>query len=161
VYEVLEERTLTVDDSAAGVVRDVTLKRLGTAKHNSLLEKPLRIVEVRGSEPGQVWVLATNHLELSAELVAKAYHYRWQIELFFRWIKCVLGCRHLLSDSQNGVTLQVYCAMIAALLIGLWVGVKPDKRTYEMICHYLSGWATLEELERQIEKLRNKRAQPP
>jgi hypothetical protein len=67
----------------------------------------------------------------------------------------------LLSDSQNGVTLQVYCAMIAALLIGLWVGVKPDKRTYEMICHYLSGWATLEELERQIEKLRNKRAQPP
>jgi hypothetical protein len=161
VYEVLEERTLTADDSAAGVVRDVTLKRLGTAKHNSLLEQPLRIVEVRGSEPGQVWVLATNHLELSAELVAKAYHYRWQIELFFRWIKCVLGCRHLLSDSQNGVTLQVYCAMIAALLIGLWVGVKPDKRTYEMICHYLSGWATLEELERQIEKLRNKRAQPP
>src|SRR4051812_12258456 len=153
VYEVSEERTLTAADRAAGVVRDVTLRRLGTEKHNSLLERPLRIVEVQGAEPDQVWVLATNALELSAELIVVAYRYRWQIELFFRWLKCVLGCRHLLSESASGVTLQVYCAIVAALLISLWVGGKPTKRTYEMLCHYLSGWASVEEVERHLQQL--------
>jgi hypothetical protein len=153
VYEVERENPLTAEDRKAGVVRDVTIRRLGTAKHNSLLKRPLRIVIVQGSKPDQVWVLATNDLGLSAELVAIAYHYRWQIELFFRWLKCVIGCRHLLSEKPGGVELQVYLAVIAALLIGLWAGKKPSKRTYEMICHYLSGWASLEELERHLQKL--------
>lgn len=161
VFEVLEERPLSDADRAAGVVRDVTLRRLGTEKHNALLKRPLRIVQVQGASPEHVWTLATNALELPAELIAIAYHYRWQIELFFRWLKCVLGCRHLLSESCSGVTLQVYCAIIAALLIGLWTGAKPSKRTYEMLCHYFNGWATAEEVERHLCKLREKNQRPP
>lgn len=153
VYEVAEERPLTADDRAAGVVRDVTLKRLGTEKHNPLLKRPLRIVEVAGKEPGQVWVLVTNAVELSAELVAVAYRYRWQVELFFRWLKCVLGCRHLLSQNRNGVTVQVYLAVIASLLIALRLGVKPNKRTLEMLQHLFNGWASIEEVERHLQKL--------
>jgi hypothetical protein len=160
VFEVERENPLSEADIAAGVVQDVILKRLGTEKHNALLKRPLRIVKVQGTEPGQVWVLATNALDLPAELIMIAYRYRWQIELFFRWLKCVLGCRHLLSQSSSGVTLQVYCAIITALLIGLWVGVKPNKRTYEMLCHYLSGWATADEVERHLIDLRQK-ARPP
>lgn len=160
VYEVEQERPLSAEDQQAGVLRDLTLRRLGTAKHNALLERPLRLVEVRGERPTDSWVLVTNAHTLSAELIAIAYHYRWQIELFFRWLKCVIGCRHLLSEDQGGVTLQVYLAIIASLLIGLWVGVKPNKRTYEMLCHYLSGWATAEEVERHLEQLREKRGPP-
>lgn len=160
VYEIERENPLTPEDIAAGVIRDVIVRRLGTAKHNSLLERPLRIVQVQGEQPDQVWVLVTNDLTLSAELVLIAYRYRWQIELFFRWLKCVLGCRNLLSHSQRGVKLQVYMALISALLIGLWVGVKPNKRTYEMLCLYLSGWATLDELERHLLKLRQKTGPP-
>jgi Transposase DDE domain len=155
-FEVCEERPVSAAAKAAGVVRDVLVRRLGTEKHNALLERPLRIVEVRDGEPGHVWVLATNATELAAELVAVAYRYRWQVELFFRWLKCVLGCRHLLSECQSGVTLQVYAAILAALLIGQWTGTKPSKRTYEMLCHYLSGWATLKELEAHLHKERNK-----
>lgn len=161
VFEVREERPLSADDIAAGVVRNVTLQRLGTEKHNPLLKQPLRIVVVQGAEPDQQWVLATNALELPGELVVAAYRYRWQIELFFRWLKCVLGCRHLLCEHPAGVMLQVSCAIIAALLIGLWVGVKPNKRTYEMLCHYLSGWATAEEVERHLQKLQIKNQRPP
>lgn len=139
----------------------MTLKRLGTEKHNALLKRPLRIVQVQGSQPDQVWVLATNALDLSADLIALAYHHRWQIELFFRWLKCVLGCRHLLSESSTGVPLQVYCAIIAVLLIGLWTGAKPNQRTYEMLCHYFSGWATAEELERHLQQLPQKTTGPP
>ena len=42
------------------------------------------------------------------------------------------------------------------MLIGQWTGTKPGKRTYEMLCHYLSGWATLKELEAHLHKERNK-----
>ncbi|HEY5866774.1 MAG TPA: IS4 family transposase, partial [Candidatus Tectomicrobia bacterium] len=62
--------------------------------------------------------------------------------MFFRWVKGVLGCRHVLSQGINGVRLQVSAACIASLLISLWVGRVPTKRTYEMLCFYLSGWAT-------------------
>lgn len=158
-YEVIQDNPLTEADRAAGVVSDVLVRRLGTEKHNALLEKPLRIIKVQGSEPDHVWTLATNARELSAELIAIAYQYRWQVELFFRWLKCILGCRHLLSQSESGVTLQVYAAIIASMLITLWTGTKPSKRTYEMICHYLSGWATLDELDAHLEKL--KKQKPP
>lgn len=161
VYDVAEERALSKADEEAGVVRDVVLRRLGTAKHESLLKRPLRVVEVRGEKEGQTWVLVTNRPDLSAELVTQAYRYRWQIELFFRWMKCILGCRHLLSESESGVTLQVYFAVIASLLIGLWVGAKPNKRTYEMVCFYLSGWASAEELDRHIASLHAKATGPP
>lgn len=159
-YEVAEERTLTKADREAGVVEDVILKRLGTEKHNSLLQRPLRLVKIQGGEPDQVWQLVTNALDIPAELIMLAYRFRWQIELFFRWLKCVLGCHHLLSHSQQGVTLQVYCALIAALLIALWTGSKPNKRTYEMICHYLSGWATLDELEKHLTKVQKQKLPP-
>lgn len=159
-YEVVQENPLSEADRAAGVVRDVSVKRLGTDKHNALLERPLRIVHVQGSEPDQVWVLATNALHLTAELIALAYRYRWQVELFFRWLKCILGCRHLLSQSASGVTIQVYAAIISSLLIWLWTGAKPNKRTYEMICHYLAGWATLDELEAHLQQ-HHRKPNPP
>ena len=160
VFEILEERVLSAADQSAGVVRDVLVKRLGTEKHNALLKQPLRIVHVQGTEPGHVWVLATNQLELPADLVMIAYRYRWQIELFFRWLKCVLGCRHLLSESANGVTVQVYCGIIAALLISLWVGAKPNKRTHEMLCHYLNGWASAAEVEQHLLTLKQSTGPP-
>ena len=84
----------------------------------------------------------------------------WQSELFFRWVKCVLGCRHLLSQTANGVRIQIYVALIASLLISLWVGGTPTKRTYEVLCFYLSGWASEMELIAHIERLQRK-APPP
>lgn len=63
------------------------------------------------------------------------------MELLFRWLKCVLGCRRLLSEGATGVRIQGYVAIVASLLIGLWVGRPPTKRTYEMLCFYLGGWA--------------------
>lgn len=159
-FEVAEERVPSAEDRQAGVVRDVVLKRLGTDKHNALLERPLRLIQVRHPDHAECWLLVSNRLDLEAWLLVLAYQYRWQVELFFRWLKCVLGCRHLLSQSESGVTLQVYCAIIASLLIGLWTGRKPNKRTYEMICYYLSGWATVEEMTRHLKKVPAK-AKPP
>ncbi len=83
---------------------------------------------------------------------------RWTIEIFFRFFKHILGCRHLLSHDQNGIEIQTYCAIIACMLISLWTGRKPTLRTYEMICFYFSGLADEEELMAHIEKLKTQDA---
>jgi IS4 transposase len=44
---------------------------------------------------------------LSAALVSQLYRQRWKIELFFRWVKCILGCGHWLAESERGVTIQI------------------------------------------------------
>ncbi len=85
--------------------------------------------------------------------LSEASRYRWAVELFFRWLKCILGCRHLLANSPAGVTMQVYLASLASLLISLWVGRKPTVRTLEMIQFYFQGWATAEELTAHLDKL--------
>jgi Transposase DDE domain len=157
-YEVQEERPVSAAAQAAGVVRDAVLRRLGTAHHVRLLPQPFRVVGIatgktQNNGAPEVMLLVTNRLDIDADLVALAYRYRWAVELFFRWIKCVLGCRHLLSQSEQGVRIQVYVALIASLLISLWVGRAPTKRTYEMLCFYLSGWASEEELVAHIDRL--------
>jgi hypothetical protein len=68
-------------------------------------------------------------------------------------IKQLLGCRHLLSHKPNGVTIQIYLAIIACIMIMSIKGKSPTKRTYEMISFYLAGWATRDELEEHIKKL--------
>ena len=75
--------------------------------------------------------------------------------MYFRIIKQLFGCRHLLSTKSEGVTIQIYMAIIACIMILSVTGKAPTKRTYEMICFYLLGWATLEELEQHIEKLKS------
>src|SRR5690606_41626419 len=126
--------THTADKNAV-LARDVLLPRVRTATHNPRLINPLRIVQMQGDEPGHAWTLATSARELSGELVAIAYRHRWQVELFFRWFKCILGCRRLISESASGVTFQLYAAIIASLIIGLWTGSKPTKRGFELIRH--------------------------
>jgi len=92
---------------------------------------------------------------LTADVVALLYRCRWQIEIFFRFFKHVLGCRHLLSTSRNGIDLETYAAIIACLLIALWTGRKPTLSTYRMVCWYFSGWADEEDLLRHIQKLQH------
>ena len=158
VWTVVEERPLTEEARAAGVRSD-RLVWLGGPKSGSAFKQPLRVVEVdTGKTDAQgrpdLLLLATNRLDLAAELVALGYRYRWTVELFFRWLKCILGCRHLLANSRDGVTIQVYLAIIASLLISLWVGRKPTIRTLEMIQFYFMGWATEEELMAHLEQLK-------
>lgn len=98
--------------------------------------------------------LATNLLDVSAEIIALMYHYRWTIEISFRYFKHVLGCRHLLSQSLNGIEIQIYCAIIACMLISLWTGRKPTLRTHEMICWYFCGMANDEDLFRHLNGLK-------
>lgn len=155
---VLEERPLSPAALQAGVVRDVILKRLGTSHHKDVVGRPMRLVIVkvveRNGKATELWLI-TDRFDLDADLVAIAYRYRWSVELFFRWLKCVLGARHLVSHNENGVALQMYAALIVSLLIAIRTGSKPTKRTFETIQFYLLGWVTDEEFTAHLTRLAN------
>ena len=99
--------------------------------------------------------IATNLLDVPAEIIALIYSYRWTIEIFFRFYKQLMGGSHLISHNANGIEIQAYCSMIACLLINLWTGGKPKKRTFEMFSYYFTGLASEEELIAHIEKQRD------
>ena len=150
VYEVVEERPLSADARQAGVVRDRVVN-LGCETSGAVFQQPLRVVEVATGKTDshgrpELLLLASNCLDLDAAWIALGYKFRWTVELFFRWFKCILGCQHLLSTCQNGVAIQVYLALIASVLIVQWTGQKPTKRTFEMLCLYFQGWASEREL---------------
>jgi hypothetical protein len=155
-FAVGEERPLTAAARAAGVVRDAVLARLGSPYYEGSLERPMRLVIVRITDRAgratELWLI-TDRLDLDADLVALAYRYRWSVELFFRWLKCVLGSRHLIARDRNGVALQMYAALIVSLLIVLRTGRKPTKRTFEMIQFHLLGWVSDEEFEAHLAEL--------
>ena len=64
----------------------------------------------------------------------------------------------MLLQDANGVAIQVYVGLIASLLITLWTGRKPSKRTWEMLQFYFQGWASLEELEGHLARQAQKPA---
>ena len=142
-FEVVEEWPLSAADEAASVTFD-GLVRLGA--HRLRQDTLVRLVRVQ-SEKGELLLVSNKaRQELSAELLGLIYRSRWRVELFFKWLKCILGCRHWLAESECGVALQVYCALIAALLLLRRTGRRPGKRAMEMIRFYLLGYARLEEL---------------
>jgi hypothetical protein len=166
-FTVTEQRQLTQEASAAKVISDqiVTFSSKGAVNH------PVRLICVscsphvsRGRRRGRnfsstgpssdgVLRIVTDMLDLPAEIIAELYRLRWTIELFFRMFKQLLGCRHLLSTKQNGVEIQVYSALIACMLILIYTGRAPSKRTFEMLQFYMVGLATLDELAAHIDKL--------
>jgi len=164
--EVTEERPLSEAARQAGVIGDLRVALGPSSKVRP--DHPTRVVLVQttphkktGGRKGDtagptsdgIIRIATNLLDAPAEVIADLYKHRWAIELFFRFFKHVLGCRHLISHDPVGIQIQAYCAIIACLLIHLWTGGRPTLRTYEMICFYLSGWADLDELTAHLEKL--------
>ncbi len=144
VFEIEEELPVGEEDARANVLRHAW-GHLGCKKRY----RSARVRLVWVQTPKEVLLLVTHQTpgHMSASLVAQLYRQRWQVELFFRWIKCILGCRHWLAESPKGVAIQIYLALIAALLLQLHSGKRPNRRMMELIQLHLMGVASLEELE--------------
>jgi hypothetical protein len=160
-HEVVEQRPLTAEARAAGVVRDAVV--WAGSGGERVAGHPVRLVWIeaevkpraargeakpKGSPPKtELLLIATSMIDAPAELIALIYQYRWTIEIFFRFFKHLLGCRHLISDDPDGITIQCYCAVIACLLLSLWTGRrKIDRATFRMVSWFLCGLADEDEL---------------
>lgn len=169
-YEVLSENELSAEAKSKNILSD-QIVRFGTENSRTTLpDHATRVVIVKvkphdsrsakdaqcGPSSDGYLRIVTNNLEAPAEIIAALYELRWTIELYFRIIKQLLGCRHLLSHKPGGVTIQIYLAIIACIMILSLTGKLPTKRTYEMISFYFLGWASLEELNAHIQKLKDR-----
>lgn len=151
---VIEDLALDCEDRAAGVVYD-RIVRLGCRKSSH--SGTVRVLRIEKEEMDEPIMLVTNCLDrnsFSAALIAEIYRQRWSIELFFRWLKCILGeanSWHWLAESREGATIQLYAALIAALLLSRRLGKLPNKRTMEMIRFHAAGMVSKDDLEKFIE----------
>lgn len=158
-----EPQPLGQEAIAAGVVEDALVQLGSRPSRAETLSHPVRRIVIQGPVPGRrrsdrpardQIVLLTNLLDVPAEIIALLYRHRWLIELFFRFLKHVLGCRRLLSEHPQGITLQVYCAILACLLLAEATGGSLNRRGYELVSLYLMGWAEEDELIAGLERLR-------
>lgn len=151
-WVVQEELPLTQADRQASVLWQgwVRLGKAGTGPR-------VRMVQILGQE--EQLFIATNLTaeQLSAELVSLCYRQRWLIELFFRWLKHLMKANHWLAESQNGVAIQIYLTLIAAQLLLLFSGQRPNKRTLELLQFMAMGWASPEEVLALIQKNQSRR----
>jgi len=150
VFSVVEERVLAQQALDEGIVRDAIVELDGGRRNPTA--HPLRRIEVqvaphRHRSRHRQWeseliVLYTSLIDLPAELIALIYLYRYTVEHFFRMFKQLLGMRHLLSQREEGIDIQVCCALIVCVLIQLISGKKPDKAMRNLINWYLMGMAS-------------------
>ena len=130
------EEPLSDAERAAGLVR------AGRATRGADERGPWRSVRIEAAGKEPVLLAASACFEeMSPGEIAELYRQRWQVEQFFRWLKCLLPCRHFFAESERGVSLQIYLALIAALLLAAECGRRPGKRMMELLRFHQMGWA--------------------
>ncbi len=120
-------------DKSTGVKSDQVGKLLGYYVSKQYPAK-LRRVKFYDTETERTFIFLTNNFELTAEQVASLYKNRWQVELFFKWIKQHLKIKAFWGTSENAVRIQVYSAIIAYCIVAI-VGAKLNikRSTYEIL----------------------------
>lgn len=170
--EAIEVRALTPEARDAGVTSD-RLVRLAGSTHRKAPDVVLReVVIVPADDPGHPVYLLATLLDVDAATIGLLYRDRWQVELFFRWLKCYARFDHLISHNREGVLLNFYVAVIGVTLMYLHMGHRPSKYLFLMMGMVASGAATLDEImpilrerERQAklqrDRVARKRAEKP
>ena len=118
-FEVIQTQETSVD----GPILADQVIRLNSPQGLTCYPKLLRRVHYRDPETGKEYVFLTNRLDLPALQVAELYRRRWQIELFFKWIKQNLKIKAFYGTSKNAVLIQIWTALIAYLLL-VWLKFK-------------------------------------
>lgn len=174
VYQVLQDRPLSDAQVKAGVISDQSVLLGQKDNPGGLPDHPVRLVCVtctphakRGKSKNRhggggtagptsdgILRIVTDLVEVPAEVIAFLYQYRWTIEVFIRFFKQTLGNRHLLSTKIQGIRIQIAAGIIACMLMAILTGVHPTKQLQLLMSLYLSGWASLPELQRGIDRQR-------
>jgi hypothetical protein len=99
-----------------GLLSDQTIRLTGVKASEGAF--PLRRIAYRHPATGKRQVFLTNHFKLSARTIADIYKERWQIEIFFRWLKQNLRIKAFIGNSENAVLSQIFAALMVYLLLG-------------------------------------------
>ena len=164
--EVIEARPLAAAAREARVIEDAVVRlNVGERRSNTaIIDHPIRRITIAKKERGRsrndrpqnndVVILYTSLIDVPADVIAAMYELRWSIELFFRFLKQVLGLKRLFTLQSESGAIQVYCAIIAGLLMSQLTGGRVTMTEFRLIQFYLQGWADEDELLAGLEKLR-------
>ena len=162
----IETRELTAAARQARVVRD-EIVRFPPSKKTDGIDHPVRRIVLTQDEQArprrdrpasEEIIILSNLLDLPAEIVAALYQLRWTIELFFSFIKNVLGCTRLYSTKSNGIQIQILVALIAAFLLAEDTGGNISEVTLRLMELHLAGLLTNDEYQQAIEQHRESEA---
>ena len=143
------------------IVQDIIVQLY--ANGGKLVEKEFRLVEVEvktGKNAGKKLLFLTNILSLSASEIAQIYRQRWDIEVFFRFVKQEMNLSHLVCNNLNAIQVMIYCTLIAAMLILIYkkkneiTSYKLAKKLFmhELIAGILFAFSKDEETYEQFRK---------
>jgi hypothetical protein len=142
------QRPLTDRDRADGVVRDT----LGVLPGRGAPDRPFRELILADPRTGKTIRVLTSLMDVPAYVIGILYRHRWQIELFFRWLKVWGNFAHLISHSRNGLTIQFYVAVIGVLLMYVSTGHRVSKYAVSLLSFVAAGQATLEQIAPELER---------
>lgn len=157
--EVVSENPLSDEQRARGVLSD-RLVRLAPSQPG--VEAPTQILRevviFDERHPERPVRLLSSLMDVDAAMLGEVYRWRWQIELFFRWLKVHAHFRHLISHNRNGLTMSFYVAVIGVLLMYLHSGRRVSKYAYGLLCLVAQGGATLEQIIPILEQSEREKA---
>jgi len=130
-YRVVEQN-FNIDQTSG--VRTDNVVELTVAKSKRLYPEKLRLVKFLDSKNNELLVFLTNNFEVSALEVARLYQQRWQIEVFFKWIKQNLTVKTLWGHSENAVRIHLWIAICTYLIVAyVKVMLKSEYSVYQMM----------------------------
>jgi hypothetical protein len=120
-------------DKTTGVLYD-QIGRLETYYSKKDYPEKLRRIKYYDQNQDRTFIFITNSMDLKAKEIAMLYKKRWEVELFFKWMKQHLRIKSFWGTSMNAVKVQIYCAIIAYCLVAI-VGnkLKVDRSIYEIL----------------------------
>ena len=120
-------------DKTTGLIYD-QIGKLETYKSLKSYPEKLRRVKYHDAETNKVFIFITNNVELTALEIALSCKKRWQVELFFKWIKRHLRIKSFWGTTINAVKIQLYCAIITYCMVTIVVNkLKVDRSIYEVL----------------------------
>ncbi len=145
-YRVERERPLTAEDVAAGVTSDADVVLTGVGAPAGTFRLTTFAYTNRNGKVEPALILSTLTAEdVPARAVAEVYRLRWQIELFFRWLKVYARLDHLMSTSRNGITYQLHVAVIGVMLMYARTGRRVSIYALQAMSNVANGSMTLDE----------------
>lgn len=116
VYKIIEDKPITTHHKNYGITAD-QLIILGHDYHDNVTNVEARLVTYYDKEEQREFQFITNHLIFSPITICKIYKQRWQIEILFKRLKTNYPLQYFLGDNENAIKIQIWCALIADLLI--------------------------------------------
>ena len=149
VYTSVAEKILRAGTPQA-VLKDETIHQIYKDDNNKDQTLELRRIAWWDAQTQRVYEFITNNFELEAITIAEIYRYRWQIELFFKKLKQNFQLQYFVGDNQNAIEIQIWCALIAVLLLTVIHQYNKSKMAFSNVATllriHLAGYISIKEL---------------